>query len=104
MVVFVREVMADDAAGDRAKNCVMMREMARDSANGCTFEAPLRLNVAGKQSRQGEHDDKSDGEAVHCDALCGVAEIDMGSNRDDSTARIVLGEEMKDAAGSLLNS
>jgi hypothetical protein len=86
MVVFVREVMADNAAGDRAENGVMMREMARDGANGCALEASLRLSVAGKQSRQSDHDDKSDGEALHCDALYGVAEIDMGGSRDDSTA------------------
>src|SRR5579864_5106294 len=84
--MFVREVMADDAAGDRAEDGVMMREMARDCANSCALEASLRLSIAGKQSRQGEHDHKPDGELLHCDALCGVAEIDMGSSRDDSTA------------------
>jgi len=57
MIVFMREVMADNAAGDRAENGVMMREVARDGANGCALEASLRLSFAGKQSQQGEHDD-----------------------------------------------
>jgi len=36
---------------------VFVREVARDGANGCALEASLRLSFAGKQSRQGEHDD-----------------------------------------------
>ena len=65
VIMLVREMMADDAAGDRTKHGVVMREVARDGADGRAFEASFRLGIAGEQSRQGEHDDKSGGEARH---------------------------------------
>ena len=65
VIMLVREVMADDAASDRAENGVVMREMASDSADGCALEASFRLGLAGEQSRQGKDDDKSGGEALH---------------------------------------
>jgi hypothetical protein len=65
VIMFVREMMADDAAGDRAQNGVMMREVARNGADGRTLEASFCLSRAGEQSRQGKHDDKSGGEALH---------------------------------------
>lgn len=46
MIMLVRKVMADDAAGNRAEHGVVMREVARDGADGRAFEASFRLGLA----------------------------------------------------------
>jgi len=46
VIMLVREVMADDAAGDRAEHGVVMREVAGDGADGGALEAALRLGLA----------------------------------------------------------
>jgi len=73
--------MADDAAGDRTENSMMMREVACDGADGRALEASLRLSLAGEQSRQGEHDDKSGGEALHGDIPAALQGLIWGARR-----------------------
>ena len=73
--------MADDAAGDRTENSMMMREVACDGADGRAFEASFRLGLACKQSRQGEHDDKSGGEALHGDIPAALQGLIWGARR-----------------------
>jgi hypothetical protein len=65
VIMLVREMVADDAARDRAENGVMMREVTGDGANGGALEASLGFGLACGQSRQGEYDDKACGETRH---------------------------------------
>jgi hypothetical protein len=46
VIMLVREVMADDAAGDRTEHGVVMHHVAGDGTDGGALEASLRLGLA----------------------------------------------------------
>ena len=51
VIMLVREMMTDNASGDRAEHGVMMREMAGDRADRGALEAAFGFGWSGEQSR-----------------------------------------------------
>lgn len=51
VIMLVREMMTDNAAGDRAEHSVTMRVMAGDSADRSALETAFGLSLSGEQSR-----------------------------------------------------
>ena len=51
VIMLVREMMTDNAAGDRAEHSVTMRVMAGDSADRSALKTAFGLGLSGEQSR-----------------------------------------------------